>query len=223
MERKIIAKQVPPEHMDTSSFFNGDWYAEEAGENCVIYLWAPDGGINAEYFKRHYDNAVSLFNYFLDCDGEEKDYHDEARENATKEEFARIDVMCDWYKNTLHDIYNEVEATVSYLSALTGKTWNSRFFTGYYQGSCCYVIYCEETNTPEDVKLFGSAYLGQVAEFSIDEVYGYFVEDGAVWSACCGDIEPLRNTLSEQSGYKPEELTILLYDGEERIAKYKEV
>ena len=77
---------------------------------------------------------------------------------------------------------NETETICEYLSIKTKKKWTYTECHGYSQGDWCEVIFCEDNNTLESMKIFGELYLGCGREFCVIDLD----DDGNEANSCCG-------------------------------------
>ena len=208
--KKIIAKQVNPEHMETSFYFDCDGFKESSGDiKYAIYINETRNcyGFNMDEYKEKLRKAEELAEGFDDVKekyGTYKSYKEVMETYNIKSNPFIINRMKKW---AFSDNALSFENMAEYLTITTGLSWEVKEFRGYYQYAWCEMLYCKDGYDNESIKEISSVWLGTCAEFIIDDCSGYFVTDNILWEG--GDT--LRNKLAEYSGYKPEELEIYLY------------
>ena len=198
--KKIIAREVNPRYVDFSYYFD-DGLKSIGGENCAVYIIPADrrrnSGFNMDEYQEIEQQAQAVIG----------DYVDGYPMDETLKEWAE--------QANPYDTSDIAE----FLTITTGEKWEVKSFRGYSQGDYCEVIYCVSRHTPEHITEIGKFWLGCGTEFSINDCYGYYVPDTIRWQ----EGETLRKYLADSYGCKPDELEIYLYDGEERVTKYKKM
>lgn len=233
--KKYIARQVRPEWYDARIYFDGDWYKEDAtGEikyACYIVSqnrWGWDG-FNLKEFEyiqsiikgilHDYDDGSEYGTTMKEaaCNNLHRPYSESVPKNTLK-----LKKLKEWAKTADE---NDTESIAEFLSIITGMDWDVVGCPGYSQGEYYETIYCKEGTSKEAALEMASVAVGRAEEFVIeseDGEYpcgGFFVTDEVVWEGG----QKLVDLLAEAFGCKPEELTVMLYDGEIRTPKYKEL
>ncbi len=211
---KIIAKELPPEEIDFSFYFENDTFL---GKDSAIYI--PQSryirGLNTEAYDEIVSQAESIIEGFHDIGKHYfetfKDVMEYNSVSFTKETYS---LLRKWAKNA--DTNNNHDIA-RYLSIVTGKSWNVRTFRGYVQGSYCQVVYCTDCHSEEFINEAGNFWLCCGTEFCIDGVSGYYVLDTIRWE----ENEKLVNLLAEYACCKPADLNVYLYKGSHTVADYR--
>ena len=219
---KIIAREVAPDCVDFSFYFDDDGFSSRAGDQCYS-VFVPGDRWHDGYNMDEYRAIQGDIDNILD---EYRGYGTNTMTIAIEYALGLTDAK-EITRNTrkLHKLKNwakdadssRTETVAEYLTILTGKNWDSRGFCGYSQGDYCEVVYCTETYNDDAITEFGKLWLGCGSEFTIDDVGGYFVVDTLRWA----EDETLVKALADMHGCDSEELKVLLYDGEQHIAKYR--
>ena len=221
--KKIIAKEVNPAYVELSYYFDDDSLKSAGGENCAVYIVPGDrrdGGFNMEEYEEIEEKAKAIISGFCDVNdkwtNEYTTYKEVIEYNGIPYTSRKCHLLKKWaeYAN-LYDTNDIAE----FLTIITGEEWAVKAFTGYSQGDYCEVVYCVNYHSPERIAEIGMFWLGCGTEFCIEGCYGYFIPDTIRWQE--GEI--LRKYLADSYGCEPEELEIYLYDGEERVTKYRKM
>lgn len=219
MNNKIIARELAPDCVDFSSYFDDEALKNISGENCAVYI--PRSRSTAGFNSEEYASLVNEAENIID------EYNNGSTITAACEyalngnDFERI-------RNNTHKLHalkkwaenantNNVDAIAKYLTITTGETWKTRTFSGYSQGDWCEVVYCPTHHSTEWINEIGYFWLGCGTEFIIDDCGGYFVLDTIRWT----EGEPLRALLAEYAGCNAEDLEVHLYAGEHTVTEYK--
>jgi len=220
--KKIIAKEVNPNHVDFSYYFDDDGLKSAGGENCAVYIVPGDrrryGGFNIEEYEEIEEKAKAIIDGFRDVSDKWTNgyttYKEVMEDNAIPYTSRRCHLLKEWteYANPYDPGF-----IAEFLTITTGEKWEVKSFTGYSQGDYCDVVYCTKHYTPEHIDEIGKFWLGCGTEFCIDDCYGYYVPDTIRWQ----EGETLRKYLADCYGCKPDELEIYLYDGEHIVTDYK--
>lgn len=212
MEKKIIAKEVSPSHIDFNFYFDDDGLKSVSGENCACYI--PGGQRTTGFNAEEYNDIVKMAEDFI----EEYKYtgNYESAKNTLPIKFQNKDLtkLLSWLK---YADANNTGDIAEFLTITTGEEWAVRSFCGYSQGDYCEVIYCKAHYSEGHITEIGKFWLGCGTEFCIDDCYGHFVIDELRWE----EGEKLRTYLADSYGCKPEELKIYLYAGEHTVIDYK--
>jgi hypothetical protein len=219
--KKIIAKEVAPDYVDFSIYFDDDGLKSESGENCACYIIPADrrrnSGFNMDEYADIEKKAAAILEGFEEVGKYIDGYktHKEVMENyGIVYTSAKCHALKEWAKTASN---LDTDDIAEFLSITTGETWNTRAAHGYSQGDYCELVYCTAHYTEDHISEIGAFWLGCGSEFIIDDCSGYFVRDTIRWT----ENETLVNALAEMSGYKPEELEVYLYSGEHKVADYK--
>lgn len=226
---KYVFKEIEPESIDTSSYFDYDGFSENAGSyNYTLFIMYHYHnnvyGLNEKEYNNVKEEIYQLFNDFEYVENHKREY---TYKQAMKEN--RIDynpTKCSKLKHIYlndYDGFINYSIVASYLTIKTGKTWKTLVVHGYCQGDIVTVIYCEDCYTKEQAETTGNIYLGCCKEFcfaclekdengqeiiqEFSEVYGYFVADCEYHNAT-----ELKKVLCNMEGVKPEETKLLLID-----------
>lgn len=221
--KKIIAKEVNPSHVDFSFYFEDDSLKSNSGENCAVYIIPADrsrnSGFNLEEYEEIEYRADSLIEAFKEV-SPDNEYYPTYKEAMLSHDIEYTSRKChllkEWVKYANPYDTNDI---AEFLTITTGEKWNVRAFRGYSQGDYCEVVYCTARYSEERITEIGKFWLGCGTEFCIEDCYGYYVIDEIRWE----EGEKLRQYLADRYGCKPEELEIYLYDGEERVPKYRKM
>lgn len=221
---KIIAREVEPERIDFSSYFDGDGLTNKGGDNCAVYIISHDRnrliGFNIEEYKEILDQVSCIID---DYDGGKgignKNYQYKSltkllEANRVNPRNTRIVAQ---FKKWLEYANGDISDIAEFLTLTTGEPWETKSFYGYSQGDYCEVLYCTNHYTQEHIKEIGRMWLGCGTEFCINDCYGYFAIDELRWE----EGEKLRKYLADCYGCKPEELEVHLYIGSHTVADYK--
>ena len=222
--KKIVAKEVNPAHVDFSYYFDDDGLKSIGGENCAVYIVPGDrrryGGFNMEEYEEIEEKAKAIIGGFRDVSDKWTNgyatYKEVMEDNAIPYTSRKCHLLKEWAEYANPYDTNDI---AEFLIITTGEKWEVKAFTGYSQGDYCEVVYCVNHYTPERIEEIGKFWLGCGTEFCIDDCYGYYVPDTIRWR----EGETLRKYLADSYGCKPDELEIYLYDGEERVTKYKKM
>lgn len=223
-----VFKEVKPEDIDVTGYFDGDCFTENCGNYCYTMFVLCDDyrgytyqvyGLNEEEYRTVFNNIKNLFHYF---GYHAKDYSYKA---AMEENYIEYNpTKCSKLKKLyLENDYTfnmaSYDVVAKYLSIVTGKTWTTTKVYGYCQGDIATVLYCEEFYTEQDAKITGEIYNGWCKEFCLvdldengqeqeeTEVYGYYVADCQAYPE-----EDIKTVLCNYEGLKPEETKVLLID-----------
>ena len=218
--RKIIAREVAPELVDFSGYFDDEGLTEKGGDFCytiIIVDYRNGNGFNMSEYKNIHDEISDIICEF-DANGLSLDIINQIVSNRTREliggDIKKVKQIEMWAKYADADT---LDSFSQYLTIITGKKWDAESFSGYCQGDFCRVIFCTEEYSEEHITEIGKLWLGCGSEFIIDDCHGYYVIDDIRWK----EGEELRKALAEMYGCDPGELQVYLYDGETRTAKYK--
>lgn len=218
--KKIIARELPPEHVDFRHYFDDACFTGAEGENYIIYIpgsryWR---GLNTKEYKEIVRQAENILDGFYDIREGGNDYSMTYKEvmeyNAILYSSRKCHLLKQWAKNA---DAADTDDIAEFLTITTGEKWNVRSFSGYAQGDYCEVMYCKKHYSEEHITEIGKFYLGCGTEFCIDDCCGYYVLDGIRWD----EGEKLREFLAECYGCRPEVLEIYLYKGNHTVADYE--
>ena len=230
---KIIAREVPPESVDFSFFFDDDFFNGKGydnptdNENSKLFIITGDRfrewGLNYEDYKNIIDTIDKIIDSFDYINRGEESYFCNA--TSYKEVMEDYDISynpkkCHDLKELLLDVRDITSDVITeFLTIIRGKDFKCRKFCGYSQGDYCEVYYCPDYYSNETIELAGKMFLGCGSEFCIDDCYGFYVPDDIRWT----EDERLVNYLANHYGCNPEELEVELYDGQYVVPKYKQL
>lgn len=215
---KIIAREVAPEAIDFSFFFDDDGIKSAGGENCAVYIPETRNttGFNADEYNDIVRQAEDIMDTFDDVGKYYKSYKEAMEDYGVKYTPKRCADLKAWARQT--DTLN-TDDIAEFLTITTGKRYSARSFCGYSQGDYCEVVYCEEKHSEECIELIGKVYLGCATEFYIDDCCGYYVPDFIRWDK--GD--KLKNYLAEMYGCNADDLEVEIYIGSHTVADYRTI
>ena len=196
---KIKAYQVAPEYQESPLYLFDEWM-----EGLEIYG-------NKDY-KRH---TSVTFDEVLEC-LEYGDFSD-FESKLTGCDAARIDDLCDEYGTRKA---NDQRIIAEALSIVTGKKWEYKQISGSCQSEWNYIYYRPDEWPEKMLEYFEVEYFNTGDEWHIEGEEG---EDfGSVYTHEWNDDEQ-RREIAENIGVNPDEVTLYLFDGWTKTAKYKEV
>ena len=220
-------KEVSPESIDFSEYFDGDIFNENSGGyEYNLFIISYDNrrisGLNAKTYEELQEETNELYNAFqyvkdgcTDYEGNKYTYKQAMQENG----LVYNPTKCSKLKKLFNDCRypDDIETLAEYLTIKTGKHWDTTSASGYCQGDYVEILYCTEIY--KDPEMYGELWLGCGKEFCFayldengnvkdcSEVYGYFVADCQYKTD-----EELKKVLCEYEGTKPEETKVLLID-----------
>lgn len=122
-------------------------------------------------------------------------------------------IQNDYYDDEVGYEYDVAEE----LSKIMGGEWTKDTLRGYSQGDWQYLWHTEKIDA-EQVKRIEACYMGKLTEFTVEDgedKYVAYVEDEIVWKG--------KAAICEALGIDPNEATVLVDDGYEKVYKYKEI
>lgn len=218
---KHIIRQVLPNCMDTSIYFDCDCFDEKSGDwNNTLFIVTRSRnsryfGLNADTLNDIAHEAESIaydFNYKEDDETYKSimEYYDIAY-NPTKCHNLKL-----WADTSYND---DCEMIADYLKIKTGKMWDTAYVTGYSQGDYADIIYCIDSYTKDEAKICGEIWLGCCYEFTViylddegnegDEIGGYFVADCQVYRDAG---ETCKSLVCDYADIDPDETQIQMID-----------
>ena len=196
---KYVAREIPPEHVDFSWYFDNDGFRSVSGALNAIYIIPPSR--RAGYNLREFNELKAQAQQVID------DY-----ENG----YEIDEALVEWAKYADPD---DLADMTDYLTITTGAPWHTKSFYGYSQGDYCEVIYCSDVYTDDSITDVGNFWLGCGTEFEIDGCRGYFIRDTIRWD----EGNELIEQLAAMAGCKPEQLDVYLYTGTRAVHEYKTI
>lgn len=194
---KIKAYQVAPEHQESPLSLFDEWM-----EGLEIYG-------NRNYIRR----TSETFDEVL----ERLDYGDFSDFGIIGYKADRLEDLFNKY-GTQGANNNAIIAEV--LSIITGQKWEYRQISGSCQSEWNYIYYRPEEWTEKALEYFEVEYFNTGDEWRIEDEEG---EDfGSVYTHEWNDDEQKRE-IAENIGVDPGDVTLYLFDGWTKTAKYKEV
>lgn len=196
---KIKAHQVAPEYQESPLSL-----LDECLEGLEIYG-------NRDYIRR----TSATFDEVLECldYGDFKDFESK----LTGYDAARIDDLCDEYGTRKA---NDQRIIAEALSIVTGQKWEYKQISGSCQSDWNYIYYRPNEWTPKALEYFEIEYFNIGDEWHIEDEEGDDL--GSVYTHEWDDDEQKRE-IAENIGVDPDEVTLYLFDGWTKTAKYKEV
>lgn len=195
---KIKAYQVAPEYQESPLLL-----FEEVPEGLEIYG-------NRDYIRR----TSETFDEVLEC----LDYGDlsDLESKLTGCDAARIDNLCDQYGTRGA---NNKAIIAEALSIVTGKKWEYKQISGCCQSDWNYIYYRPDEWTEKALECFEVEYFNTGDDWRIEDEEGDDL--GSVYTHEWDDDEQ-RREIAENIGVDPGDVTLYLFDGWTKTAKYKE-
>ena len=194
---KIKAYQVAPEYQEAPL-----WLCDEMPEGVEICG-------NKDY-KRH---TSATFDEVLEC----LEYGDVSGFEFTGDKAKRLEELCNKYGARGADDEGIIAEA---LSIVTGQKWEYRQISGYCQSDWNYIYYRPDEWTKKALEYFEIEYFNTGDEWRIEDEEG---EDfGSVYTHELNDDEKKRE-IAENIGVDPGDVTLYLFDGWTKTARYKEV
>lgn len=194
---KIKAYQVAPEYQESPL-----WAFDAMSEGLEIYG-------NRDY-KRH---TSATFDEVLEC--LEYGYFSDFEFTGYKAE--RLEELCNKYGTRGADDEGIIAEA---LSIITGQKWEYKQISGCCQSDWNYIYYRPEEWTEEALEYFEIEYFNTGDEWWIEDEEGD--DMGYVYTHECNDDEKKRE-IAENIGVDSDEVTLYLFDGWTKTAKYREV
>ena len=196
---KIKAYQIAPEYQESPLYL-----FDEVPEGLEIYG-------NRDYIRR----TSETFDEVLE--GLEYGDFSEFESKLTECEAARIDDLCDEYGTRKA---NDQSIIAEALSIVTGQQWEYKEISGSCQSEWNYIYYRPEEWTKKALEYFEIEYFNTGDEWRIEGEEG---EDfGSVYTHEWNDDEQKRE-IAENIGVDSGDVTLYLFDGWTKTAKYNEV
>ena len=194
---KIKAYQVAPEHQEAPL-----WLFDKMPEGVEICG-------NKDY-KR---NTSATFDEVLDC----LEYGDFSDFEFTGYKAERMEELCNKYGTRGADDEGIIAEA---LSIVTGQKWEYKQISGCCQSDWNYIYYRPEEWTKKALEYFEIEYFNIGNEWRIEDEEGD--DMGNVYTHEWNDDEKKRE-IAENIGVDPGEVTLYLFDGWTKTAKYREV
>ena len=194
---KIKAYQVAPEYQESPLSSFDDWL-----EGLEIYG-------NKDY-KRH---TSETFDEVLNC----LDYGDFSDFGFTGYKAERLEELYNKYGTGRVD---DEAIIAEALSIVTGQEWKYKEISGCYQSAWNYIYYRPEEWTEKALEYFEIEYFNTGDEWRIEDEEGDDL--GSVYTHEWDDDEQKRE-IAENIGVDPGDVTLYLFNGWIKTAKYKEV
>lgn len=193
---KIKAYQVAPEYQEAPL-----WLFDEMPEGVEICG-------NKDY-KRH---TSATFDEVLEC----LEYGDFSDFEFTGYKAERMEELCNKYGTRGADDEGIIAEA---LSIVTGQKWKYKQISGCCQSDWNYIYYRPEEWTAKALEYFEIEYFNTGNEWRIEDEEGD--DMGRVYTHEWNDDERKRE-IAENIGVDPDEVTLYLFDGWTKTAKYKE-
>ena len=193
---KIKAYQIAPEYQESPLSLFDEWM-----EGLEIYG-------NRNYIRR----TSETFDKVLEC----LDYGDFSDFEFTGPKADRLEYLCNEYYT--QGANNEAIIAES-LSVVTGQKWEYTQIYGCSQSEWNYIYYRPDEWPEKALQYFEIEYFNTGDEWHIEGEEGDDL--GSVYTHEWNDDEKKRE-ISENIGVDPEEVTLYLFDGWTKTAKYKE-
>ena len=193
---KIKAYQVAPEYQESPLSSFDDWL-----EGLEIYG-------NRDYIRR----TSETFDEVLKC----LEYGDFSDFKFTEPNAVRLEELCNEYYT---QGANNEAIIAEALSIVTGQKWEYKQISGSCQSDWNYIYYRPEEWTEKALEYFEIEYFNTGDEWRIEDEEGDDL--GSVYTHEWDDDEQKRE-IAENIGVDPDEVTLYLFDGWTKTAKYKE-
>ena len=177
-EKKInyVVREMSPEAADLNYAF-GDGLTERGGDwnyNLFIVTDNRHTGFNEKTYADVQREAEYLIDGFSDIADKDFCYY-----SSYKDVMRRLDIpynprKCHTLKAWVKDAdVAEPDDIAAYLTITTGKKWNCIGVSGYCQGDCVEVVYCEDHYKKESAQYYGEVWLGCAKGFLVIDVENY--------------------------------------------------
>ena len=250
MNTKInyIIREVAPEHMDFSYYFEDDGLTSAGGDyfyNLFIVAQTRNSyGFNEEEYQSLQTEIEELFENYEDI-VDKYEYAQYSSVGAMLLDLGlinsihntkRIKEITDWlkacqdkpdppYRN--YRIRAEAfpeETTAEYLTFKTGKQWSTDSARGYSQGDYVKMVYCPEYY-PGGVKHYGEIWLGAAKEFYTIELDEEGEEVDTIGGYIIADCqawtdEEYKKLVCEWAGIPEAETRLEMIDGSRTYTEY---
>ena len=193
---KIKAYQVAPEYQEAPLYL-----FDEVPEGLEIYG-------NRNYIRR----TSATFDEVLEC----LEYGDFGDFEFTGYKAERLEELCNKYYT---QGANNEAIIAEALSIVTGQKWEYRQISGCCQSDWNYIYYKADEWTAKALEYFETEYFNTGDEWRIEDEEGD--DMGSAYTHEWTDDEKKRE-IAEQIGVDPGEVTLYLFDGWTKTAKYKE-
>lgn len=247
-EVKYIVREVPPEQMDVSLFFDDDGLTEDGGDYCynlfIVAQSRDSRGFNEERYTKVTNEIEELLEHYSDIVGKSgyaqyssvgavlldykliKSIHDTKRIKAYMEFFA----SCCGKPSSPYGNYDsnysafEEEYVAKYLTLKTGKEWDVTDAHGYCRGDYVKIVYCVEHY--ENPRIYGEVWLGAAREFYTIDID----ENGEEGDTCYGYIiadcqantdEDYKRLVCEWACISEDETRLEMIEGSHTYTKYE--
>lgn len=233
--KNIIRECANPEF---EFYFDCDCFNENAGNwNYTLFILTDDyygyshhyNGLNIQEYKRIKEKMEAILEGFEDVEDRVIDYDGKTITYKQIMEDENIDynsIKChklkEWAKKADVD---DMDDFADFLTIITGEKWNCIRVTGYCQGDCADVVYCDKHYPGKSAQIAGELYIGCGKEFQVidvnedgeetDCVCGYYVADCEAWKD-----EDIKAIVCEQAGIDPDETQLELIDGYSTYTTY---
>ena len=194
---KIKAYQVAPEYQESPLYLFDEWL-----EGLEIYG-------NKDY-KRH---TSATFDEVLEC----LDYGDFSDFEFTGHKAERMAELCNKYGTRGADDEGIIAEA---LSIVTGQKWEYKQISGCCQSDWNYIYYRPDECPEKALEYFEVEYFNTGDEWRIEDEEGN--DFGSGYTHEWNDDEKKRE-IAENIGVDPGDVTLYLFDGWTKTAKYKEV
>lgn len=231
---KYIIREVPPEEMDTSIYFDGDCLNAASGDfNNTLFIVGNSrmSGFNEAELDKVADEIEDLYNMNEDIAGR-SNYAVYSSVGAMLVDYKLVDnihntVKIKAYIDFLKDASDSYkpEVLAAYLTPKTGKERTTENVTGYSQGEDVDLIYCKDSYHNNSAKIYGEIWLGACKEFlriELDEngeegdtCGGFFVADCQAWKD-----EDYKRIVCEQGGFNEEDAQLQMIEAEKTVRQY---
>lgn len=193
---KIKAYQVAPEYQESPLCL-----FDEVLEGMEIY--------GNKYYKRH---TSATFDEVLEC----LEYGDFSDFEFTEYKAERMEELCNKYGTRGADDEGIIAEAIS---IVTGQKWEYKQISGCCQSDWNYIYYRPEEWTAKALEYFKIEYFNTGEEWRIEDEEGD--DMGNVYTHEWNDDEKKRE-IAENIGVDPGEVTLYLFDGWIKTAKYRE-
>ena len=193
---KIKAYQIAPEYQETPL-----WLFDEMPEGVEICG-------NKDYIR----HTSATFDEVLEC----LEYGDFSDFEFTGYKAERLEELCNKYGTRGADDEGIIAEA---LSIVTGQKWEYKQISGCCQSDWNYIYYRPEEWTAKALEYFEIEYFNIGNEWRIEDEEGD--DMGNVYTHEWNDDEKKRE-IAENIGVDPDEVTLYLFDGWTKTAKYRE-
>lgn len=233
---KYLIREISPECMDTSYFFDDDGLTNACGFEYQLFIISKERGRYYGFNADNYRDIVTRIDDFIDDFTVNRERYETRKSVMEYYEIKYNPTLCHKLTEYAEKVpyISNIDQVAEFLTLTTGRRWNTSAVRGYSQGDYVELLYCEDIYKASDAETSGEIYLGCCKEFSVSEIdtdgneidtcYGFFVADSQITSWKDSDTE-YKRIVCEYAGIDINAATLELITGSrtETIYSYRAV